>query len=155
MIEASPWGDRSTAWKRKAGKSFWGRWPLPLQLNSSPKAHHPGFKPSQHGRLKGALVTFTYKSESVSCSVMSASDSLQPHGQKPTKLLCPWGFSSQEYWSGLRFPPPGDLPDPGIEPRSPALQTDLSEPPGKPIVTPEGGSKAKGSEPGIIPSLDL
>ena len=34
------------------------------------------------------------------------------------------GFSRQEYWSGLPFPSPGDLPDPGIEPRSPALQTD-------------------------------
>ena len=31
------------------------------------------------------------------------------------------GFSRQEYWSGLPFPSPGDLPDPGIEPRSPAL----------------------------------
>ena len=31
-------------------------------------------------------------------------------------------FSRQEYWSGLSFPSPGDLPDPGIEPRSPALQ---------------------------------
>ena len=34
------------------------------------------------------------------------------------------GFSRQEYWSGLPFPAPGDLPDPGIEPRSPALQAD-------------------------------
>ena len=34
------------------------------------------------------------------------------------------GFSRQEYWSGLPFPSPGDLPDPGIEPGSPALQTD-------------------------------
>ena len=34
------------------------------------------------------------------------------------------GFSKQEYWSGLLFPPPGDLPDPGIEPVSPALQAD-------------------------------
>ena len=34
------------------------------------------------------------------------------------------GFSRQEYWSGLSFPSPGDLPDPGIEPRSPALQAD-------------------------------
>ena len=32
------------------------------------------------------------------------------------------GFSRQEYWSGLPFPSPGDLPDPGIEPRSPELQ---------------------------------
>ena len=43
-------------------------------------------------------------------------------------------FSRQEYWSGLPFPSPGDLPDPGIEARSPALQADTlpSEPPGKP-----------------------
>ena len=41
-------------------------------------------------------------------------------------------FSRQEYWSGLSFPPPGDLPDPGMEPRSPALQGDSlpSEPQG-------------------------
>ena len=44
------------------------------------------------------------------------------------------GFSRQEYWSGLPFPSPGDLPDPGIEPRSPALQAEAltSEPPGSP-----------------------
>ena len=44
------------------------------------------------------------------------------------------GFSSQEYWSGLPFPSPGDLPDPGIELGSLALQADAlpSEPPGKP-----------------------
>ena len=43
-------------------------------------------------------------------------------------------FSSQEYRSGLPFPSPGDLPHPGIQPRSPALQADsfLTEPPGKP-----------------------
>ena len=47
------------------------------------------------------------------------------------------GFSRQEYWGGLPFPSPGDLPDPGIEPRSPALKADAltSEPPGKPWVT--------------------
>ena len=36
------------------------------------------------------------------------------------------GFSRQEYWSGLPFPSPGDLPEPGIEPTTPALQTDFS-----------------------------
>ena len=62
------------------------------------------------------------------------SDSLQPHGLYPARLLCPWGFSRQEYWSGLPCLPPGDLPALGIEPRSPALQEDslLTEPPGKP-----------------------
>ena len=44
------------------------------------------------------------------------------------------GFSRQEYWSGLPFPSPGDLPDPGIKPGSPALQSDAlpSELLGKP-----------------------
>ena len=44
------------------------------------------------------------------------------------------GFSRQECWSGLPFPSPGDLPNPGIEPGSPALRADTlpSEPPGKP-----------------------
>ena len=47
------------------------------------------------------------------------------------------GFSRQEYWSGLPFPSPGDLLDPGIEPRSPILQADAltSAPPGKPLNT--------------------
>ena len=45
------------------------------------------------------------------------------------------GFSRQEYWSGLPFPSPGELPNPGIEPRSPALHVDAltSDPPGKPL----------------------
>ena len=48
------------------------------------------------------------------------------------------GFSRQEYWSRLPFPSPGDLPNPGQEPRSPALQADAltSEPPGKPLSNP-------------------
>ena len=70
----------------------------------------------------------------VLCSVMSNS------------FVTPWtlaqqaplsmGFSRQEYWSGLLFPPPGDLPDPGIEPTSPASPAlaggfFTSKPPGK------------------------
>ena len=50
------------------------------------------------------------------------------------QLLCPWGLFRQEHWGKLPSPPPGDLPDPGIELRSPALQVDSlpSEAPGKP-----------------------
>ena len=50
------------------------------------------------------------------------------------QVLPSMGFFRQEYWSGLPFPSPGDLPTPGIKPGSPALQADslLSEPPGKP-----------------------
>ena len=52
---------------------------------------------------------------------------------KPSPLSM--GVSRQEYWSGLPFSSPGDLPDPGIEPMSPVLQADslLFEPPGKPL----------------------
>ena len=53
-------------------------------------------------------------------------DSLHPCGVQPTRLPCPWGFSRQEYWSRLPCPLPGDLPNPGIEPKSPALQEDSS-----------------------------
>ena len=48
----------------------------------------------------------------------------------------PMEFSRPEYWSGYPFPSPGDLPNPGIEPRSPALEVDSAsaEPQGKPCV---------------------
>ena len=54
------------------------------------------------------------------CSAASGvSDSLWHCGLHPTRLLCPWEFSSQEYWGGFPCPPSGDLPNPGIGPRSP------------------------------------
>ena len=65
------------------------------------------------------------------------SHSFGPLGLYPTRLLCPWdGFSQQEYWSGLPFRSPRDLPDPGIEPRSSTLQGNSlpTEPPGKPVL---------------------
>ena len=40
------------------------------------------------------------------------------------RLLCPWNFPGKNNWSGLPFPSPGNLPDPGIEPRSLSLQAD-------------------------------
>ena len=53
------------------------------------------------------------------------------------------GFSRQEYWSALPFPSPRDLLDPGIEPRSPALQADAltSKPPGKTSIPKKGNAK--------------
>ena len=60
------------------------------------------------------------------------SNSLQPHGLWPTRLLCPWDFPGKSI--GSPFPPPGDLSDPGIECQSPALQADslLSKLPERP-----------------------
>ena len=68
----------------------------------------------------------------LSCSVMS--DSLHPHRLYPARLLCPWGFSRQEYWSELSCLLPGDLSNPGTELRYTALQVDSlsSGPTGKP-----------------------
>ena len=64
-------------------------------------------------------------------------NSLRPHGLHPTRLLCPWGFSREECWSGLPFPSPGDLPNPEVQPRPPTLQVDSlpAEQPGKPTYT--------------------
>ena len=63
---------------------------------------------------------------------------LPPRGLYPPSPAAPkappsMGLSRQEYWSGLPFHSPGDLPNPGIEPRSPTSQVDSlpSEPPGK------------------------
>ena len=67
-----------------------------------------------------------------SCSIMSSS--LQPYGLQPSRFLCLWKLSRQEYWSRLSCPPPGDLPNPGIKPGSPALWADSlpAEQSGKP-----------------------
>ena len=70
------------------------------------------------------------------CAVLShlaMSDSVTPW-TVPHQVLLSLGFSRQEYWGGLPCPSPGDLPDPGIEPRSPTLKADSlpTKPPGKP-----------------------
>ena len=67
--------------------------------------------------IAGSMHVCVLKADSV------MSDSLQSYGLQPTRLLCPQGFSRQEYWSGLPCPSPGDLPAPGIEPTSPMSPT--------------------------------
>ena len=64
------------------------------------------------------------RTKTIVLSSSVVSDSLLSHGLQPTRLLCPWEFYKQEYWSGLPCSPPRDLPTPGIERRSPALQED-------------------------------
>ena len=67
------------------------------------------------------------------CSLAQSFPTLWPHGPAPLSME----YSRQECWSGLPCPPPGDLLNPGIKPRSPTLQAILllSEPPGKPKST--------------------
>ena len=76
-----------------------------------------------------SLYLNTLKRSEVAQSCLFATPWTGAH-QAPPSLGC----SRQEYWSGLPFPSPEDLPNPGMEPRSPALQADAfpSEPPGKP-----------------------
>ena len=69
-------------------------------------------------RLENSMKVFAYKS-------LQSQLTVQPYRLKPARLLCPWGFSRQESWSGLPCPPPGDLPKLGIKPvslMSPALE---------------------------------
>ena len=74
-------------------------------------------------------IIFERKESEVAQSCPTLCDPVDPC-QAPLSM----GFSRQEYWSGLPFPSPEDLPNPGIKPRSPALQADAlsSEAPGKP-----------------------
>ena len=96
-------------------------------------SHSPVCKDSSFSTFSTALIIILFfyflTMCVVSCSVMS--HSLQPHGIVAHQAPLSMGFSRQEYWSGLSCLPLGDLPNPGIEPRSPALQTDSlpSEPP--------------------------
>ena len=65
------------------------------------------------------------------------SDAIAARWTEARQARLSMGLPRQEYWSGLPFPSPGDLPDPEIESRSPAFQAGslLSEPPGKLIYT--------------------
>ena len=74
---------------------------------------------------KGGSVCSVTQSCLILCDCMDCS--------LPARLLCPWGFFRQEYWSGLPCLPPGDLPNSGIGLGSPTLQVDSlpSELPGK------------------------
>ena len=108
-------------------------------------------------------LTTSQSEESVDGSVHFSrsvlSDSLQPHGLQHARPPCPWGFSRQEYKNGLPCPPPGDLPNPRTEPRSPILQADSlqSEPPGKlknigvgSLSLLQGIFLSQGSNPGLL-----
>ena len=94
-----------------------------------------------HTVLKSDILDL-FKHMRVCFAASVVSDSLQPYGLEPARLLYPWGFSRQGYCSGLHALFQGNLPNPGIEPRPPALQADSLpfEPPGKPLGQGQGGS---------------
>ena len=81
------------------------------------------------------IANFTFVEGTTACSVAQSCPTLGGSRDCTHQAPPSMGFSRQECWSGLPCPPPGDLCNPGIEPRSPTLQADSSpsEPPGKPI----------------------
>ena len=86
------------------------------------------------------------QSHAMLCLVAQSCPTLcNPWTIQRTRLLCPWGFSRQEYWSGLPCPPPKDLPNSGIEPESSALQEDSlpAELPGKLPSNPTPGHTSR------------
>ena len=110
-------------------QEYWSGLPFP----PSGDLPTPGIEPMSPA-LAGRFFTAESPGKPLCWAALSRSamcHSLRPHARP----LCPWGCSRQEYWSGLPCSPPGDLPNPGTEPRSPALQADYlpSEPPGKPL----------------------
>ena len=83
--------------------------------------HHPQMTESEIQGLQPELVL--YGAVCTQC-VLSCVPPFATPWTVAHQAPLPMEFSRQAYWSGLPFPPPGDLPDPGIEPRSPALQAD-------------------------------
>ena len=111
-------------WKKLENVLWWFLEEQTARLQCSPVWLYP--------RVEGLMKFSKFLCECLlSCSVVS--DSLRPHGQARQAPLS-MGFSRQHYWSGLPFPPPRDLPDPGIKPESPAFAGGFftTEPPGKP-----------------------
>ena len=95
---------------------------------------------TQVSSIAGRFFTIWATREAQSLLMCMLSWSLQPYGLQPAKLLCPWDFPGKKYWSGLPFPPPGDLPDPGVKPTSPVspVFTDwffTAVPPRKSLIT--------------------
>ena len=102
---------------------------LCIQVDSTEVAF--GFIPCHPLRVFSIWVTnLSWSSLDWECGLMKSEiTQLCPTLCDPMDCSLPsMGFSRQEYWSGLPFPSPGDLPNPGIEPRSPVLQADTLPP---------------------------
>ena len=123
-------------------QEYWSGLPLPSPFQSTWAVYNS----RKTNWMKSTLAMLTCVIV-LSHSVMS--DFLTPWTvarQAPPSM----GFSRQEYWSGLPYPPLGDLPNPGIEHRSPTLQVDSlpSKPPGKPTLTYQSHNDAKRTSKG-------
>ena len=102
--------------------------PIALTTEFNPYNNLVGFDKGPENLFKVTKKKERKKVKSLSCVRLFATPWTVAYQASPSM-----GFSRQEYWRGLPFPSPGDLPDPGIEPGSPTLEADAltSEPPGK------------------------
>ena len=118
----------SEKWKVK-GTLLSCVWLFSTPRTAAPRLPHPWDSPGRNTGVGCHFLLQCMKVKSFSRLWLFANSWTAAYQAPPSM-----GFSRQEYWRGLPFPSPGDLPDPGIKSRSPALQADslLSEPPGKP-----------------------
>ena len=129
------------SWRREGGNQWCGGWEGHVgetspdlhfcrgKSSADSKALSRGAENSHWGTIikaKSAMTGPSIKQWCVcACCVTSVMfNSVWPYGPDSCQTLLSTGFSRQEKWSGLPCPPPGNLPDPGTEPASPALQTD-------------------------------
>ena len=113
-----------------ANSRRWGRKRKPSVLQSigwQRVGHNLATEKQQHTIKKKGNILWPFTALENECGVWLVAQSCptlwDSHGLQPTSLLCPWGFSKREYWSGLPWPLPEYLPNPGIKPRS-AFQAD-------------------------------
>ena len=127
-------------WQSQTPLSNWTttthRWTLFLSISKATLPQSMVLCPPLNSRLiqqPSRTVVFKMREENIKIIMVVVLDSRAwLHG--PCEDPLPMGISRQAYWSGLPFPSPAGLPNPGFKPRSPALQADSlpSEPPGKP-----------------------
>ena len=115
-------GDQSLVWwKRRGCGAKTGGEERPSGLAVWESMRRPGrcvWKPllaevGERSLKQGSLLSYSV-----------VSDSLQPRGLQSARLLCPWDSPGKNTGVGCQCPPPGDLPNPGIKPRSPTVQAD-------------------------------
>ena len=95
---------REASWPLRSGDTEYCSWAAELPYDT-------GVCGDQGKRTRAACLP--------ECLVHQSCLSLQSHGLQPARLLCAWGFTKQEYWSELPWPPPGDRPNPGSNPGLP------------------------------------
>ena len=112
-----------TIWATRETQEYWSGQPCPSPEDLPDQESSRGLLPCRRGlpvEPPGKPLHRWRLCAVLRCS--GVSHPLWPRGLEPPRLLCPWGFSRQEYWHGWPCPPPQDLPNPGIKSRSPTLQ---------------------------------